>query len=221
MNKYVIIVAGGKGLRMGSSIPKQFLELNGKAIVLHTLEKFRKALPEAELFLVLPKAEFSRWTAIAKGTEFESISIAEGGLNRFESVKSGLALIKGEGVVGIHDSVRPFVSLETIRTTFLKAEQTGAAVPVVDLKESIRKLGNGSSRSVDRSLYKVVQTPQCFQTSILRAAYQFPYQEIFTDDASVVEANNVPLSLVEGNYANIKITTTEDLVFGTSLLSKE
>ncbi|MBL4706992.1 MAG: 2-C-methyl-D-erythritol 4-phosphate cytidylyltransferase [Flavobacteriales bacterium] len=221
MNKYVIIVAGGKGLRMGSTIPKQFLELSGKAILLHTLEKFRKALPTAELFLVLPKTEFLRWASISKGTEFENIQIAEGGTSRFESVKSGLSLIKGEGVVGIHDSVRPFVSMETIQSTFIKAEQAGAAIPVIDLKDSIRKLENGSSSSVDRSLYKMVQTPQCFQNKLIQAAYKQPFQSIFTDDASVAESNGLVLSLVEGNYTNIKITTAEDLKFGASLLSED
>lgn len=218
MQEYVIIVAGGKGLRMGKPIPKQFLELNGKAIILHTLEKFKKALPLAELFLVLPETEIPRWVEIAKGTDFEKISIALGGSNRFESVKSGLTLMTGEGLVAVHDSVRPFVSVKTIQNVFNGARKSGAAIPVVELKDSLRKVVGVSSNAVNRSEYRIVQTPQCFRSELLFKAYQQTFQDKFTDDASVVEEMGQSITLVSGNNENIKITTLEDLKTGEVLI---
>jgi len=206
-------------LRMGAIIPKQFLEMKGKAIILHTLEKFKEALPSAELLLVLPQAEMPRWEKIAAGTNFEQIQLANGGSSRFESVQAGLRLITSNGIVGVHDAVRPFVSIETIRRVFNAAKEKGAAIPVVELKDSIRKVEVDNSEAVDRSNFRMVQTPQCFKVSILKEAYQHSLKELFTDDASVVEANGTKVSLVEGNYANIKITTSEDLKIGEALLN--
>jgi len=204
---------------MGAIIPKQFLEMKGKAIILHTLEKFKEALPSAELLLVLPQAEMPRWEKIAAGTNFEQIQLANGGSSRFESVQAGLRLITSNGIVGVHDAVRPFVSIETIRRVFNAAKEKGAAIPVVELKDSIRKVEVDNSEAVDRSNFRMVQTPQCFKVSILKEAYQHSLKELFTDDASVVEANGTKVSLVEGNYANIKITTSEDLKIGEALLN--
>ena len=218
MKQYVIIVAGGKGLRMGTNIPKQFLELKGKAIILHTLEKFKEALPLAELLLVLPKAEIPRWKKIAAGTEFENVQLAIGGNTRFESVKAGLRLIASNGIVGVHDAVRPFVSTPTIQRVFNAAKESRAAIPVIELKDSIRKIDFDDSKAVDRSNFRIVQTPQCFTVTVLKEAYQQPFNKSFTDDASVVEANGIKISLVEGNHANIKITTVEDLKIGEALL---
>lgn len=206
-------------MRMGAIIPKQFLEMKGKAIILHTLEKFKEALPSAELLLVLPQAEMPRWEKIAAGTNFEQIQLANGGSSRFESVQAGLRLITSNGIVGVHDAVRPFVSIETIRRVFNAAKEKGAAIPVVELKDSIRKVEVDNSEAVDRSNFRMVQTPQCFKVSILKEAYQHSLKELFTDDASVVEANGTKVSLVEGNYANIKITTSEDLKIGEALLN--
>lgn len=220
MIKYVIIVAGGKGTRMGSETPKQFLEIGGKAIIIHTLEKIKKALPTAELFLVLPKAELERWNSISEGTAFEDIQVANGGLTRFDSVKSGLALVKSPGIVGVHDAVRPFVSVETIRKVFAKAEESGAAIPVVELKDSLRRLTQESSKSSNRGEYRIVQTPQCFQSKLLVESYQQEYSEEFTDDASVVESSGFEITLVEGNDANIKITTKRDLKMADFLLKE-
>ena len=172
MNQYVIILAGGKGLRMGATVPKQFLEIKGKAIILHTLEKFKEALPLAELLLVLPKSEMPLWQEISGGTTVENIKTTSGGDTRFESVKAGLRLIGSEGVVGVHDAVRPFVSIETIQAAFNTAESTGTAVPVVDLKDSIRKVNSDQSVTVNRSNLKIVQTPQCFDVDILKKAYR-------------------------------------------------
>lgn len=219
MKQYVIIVAGGKGLRMGTTIPKQFLELNGKAIILHTLKKFRAALPQAELLLVLPDTELDRWKEIASNTPFHELKTASGGKTRFDSVRSGLQLIQKSGVVGIHDAVRPFVAEKVIQDCFETAEKKGTAIPVVKLKDSIRKLeGNGSS-TVDRELFRIVQTPQCFKTELIKEAYQQNYRENFTDDASVVEENGTEVHLVDGNFENIKITTLEDLRIGEALLN--
>lgn len=218
MKEYVIVVAGGKGLRMGSAVPKQFLELGGKAIILHTLEKFKEALPQAELLLVLPKNELERWKETSKGTEFEHLKVAFGGKTRFDSVKSGLSEIKETGVVAIHDAVRPFVSIETIKEAIEVAKETGAAIPVVKLKDSIRKVSEEKSHSVNREEYRIVQTPQCFQTRIILDAYQQDYDSSFTDDASVAEKNNVTIQLVNGNNENIKITTLEDLKTGEAFL---
>lgn len=218
MKQYVIIVAGGKGLRMGTTIPKQFLEINGKAIILYTLEKFKEALPLAELLLVLPAAEIDRWNELAKGTSFENIKIANGGPTRFESVKSGLKLVGLTGMVGVHDAVRPFVSVETIKNVFVEAEKTGAAIPVVELKDSIRKIGLGDSVAVDRTNFRSVQTPQCFEANLLKKAYEQDFNTSFTDDASVVEANGEKVNLVNGNYANIKITTLEDIRIAETFL---
>ena len=215
----MIIVAGGKGLRMGTAIPKQFLEINGKAIILHTLEKFRKALPSAELFLVLPEAEIQRWNEISKGTEFEKINIALGGTTRFDSVKSGLTLLKGKGVVAIHDAVRPLVSVETISAVFAEAEKSNAAIPVVELKDSLRVLDGSNSNSVERGNFRIVQTPQCFNFELLAKAYLQSFQQKFTDDASVVEELGQRIVLVSGNNENIKITTSEDLKIAEVLMS--
>tara|TARA_B110000503_G_scaffold141813_1_gene236487 strand:- start:5993 stop:6607 length:615 start_codon:yes stop_codon:yes gene_type:complete len=203
---------------MGATIPKQFLEIKGKAIILHTLEKFKEALPLAELLLVLPKSEIPRWQEIANGTAFENIKIANGGDVRFESVKAGLSLVKSEGIVGVHDAVRPFVSIATIQCVFEAAERLGAVIPVLELKESIRKVDADYSTAVDRSLFRMVQTPQCFDVNLLKQAYKQAFNTSFTDDASVVEAHGKKVSLVAGNYANIKITTGEDLKIGEALL---
>jgi len=218
LNQYVIILAGGKGLRMGATVPKQFLEIKGKAIILHTLEKFKEALPLAELLLVLPKSEMPLWQEISGGTTVENIKTTSGGDTRFESVKAGLRLIGSEGVVGVHDAVRPFVSIETIQAAFNTAESTGTAVPVVDLKDSIRKVNSDQSVAVNRSNFKIVQTPQCFDVDILKKAYRQEFNTSFTDDASVVEADGIKVSLVMGNYSNIKITTVEDLKVAEALI---
>jgi len=219
LKQYVIVVAGGKGTRMGTEIPKQFLELNGKAIILHTLEKFSKALPQATLFLVLPKSQLTRWKEISKHTSFQNIEIAFGGLTRFDSVKSGLTLIKEEGVIGIHDAVRPLVSVSTIENVFSSAEKTEAAIPVVELKDSLRQLNMNHSKAVNRSSFRIVQTPQCFTTKLLKKAYQQTFKDNFTDDATVVESLGKSPSLVEGNYENIKITTMEDLRLAEAFLA--
>lgn len=219
MKKSVVIVAGGRGLRMGTEVPKQFLKVNNKEIILHTIEKFRRVLPQAELVLVLPKEEHKRWREVAEGTAYQNLKIAEGGESRFESVQSGLKMIGNDCLVAIHDGVRPLVSEATILRVFEKAEESGACIPVDQLRDSVRRLEGENSQSIDRSVLRLVQTPQCFHSKLLKQAYQQPYQQSFTDDASVVESIGVKISLVEGNPENIKVTYPFDLTIAESLLS--
>jgi 2-C-methyl-D-erythritol 4-phosphate cytidylyltransferase len=218
LEQVVIIVAGGKGLRMGKNTPKQFLEINGKAIIIHTIEKFKQVLPLARLVLVLPKDELDRWQELALEHNLSEISYVLGGETRFESVKAGLSKVQSESIVAVHDAVRPFVSEQTILACMQAAMGYGAAIPVVDLKDSIRKLNETTSFSVDRSEYKLVQTPQCFKSKILIEAYQQNFKQNFTDDASIVESMGQEVTLVKGNYENIKITEPSDLRWAQSML---
>ncbi|MFK8039547.1 MAG: 2-C-methyl-D-erythritol 4-phosphate cytidylyltransferase [Crocinitomicaceae bacterium] len=211
MTETIIITAGGKGLRMGTDIPKQFLPINGKPILLHTIAQFYEYNPAIEIILVLPESHIPYWELLIK--EYQFIiphQLVVGGETRYHSIKNGLDSARGE-LIGVHDGVRPFVSLKVISNVFEKAKEKGSAIPVLPIKESIRQLDNEKSLSVDRGLYKTVQTPQCFKSSILKEAYLGDYQPNFTDDASVVESAGYQISLVDGNEENIKITTPFDL----------
>tara|TARA_R110002072_G_scaffold83202_4_gene189067 strand:+ start:676 stop:1344 length:669 start_codon:yes stop_codon:yes gene_type:complete len=218
LKKVAIIVAGGSGERMGTSIPKQFLKISGKEIVVYTIEKFLQAVSDLLVILVLPKAHFYRWEKIAKKFNLEHVLIAEGGSNRFESVQSGLSLVDSNTIVAIHDAVRPLVNSLTIQKAFDGVKLTGACIPVMKLNESIRELTNKGSNAVIRENFRLVQTPQCFKSELLKEAYSQPYQSIYTDDASVVENHGIKVSLVEGNVENIKITTPIDLALAKHLL---
>ncbi len=215
MKAYAIIVAGGKGLRMGGEVPKQFLPINGKPILMHTIEAFRKALDGIEIILVLPADQHEYWQKLCQDYNFCSPElIAKGGETRFHSVKNGLAFLPDDedAVVGIHDGVRPFVSKETIQRCYATAAGGRAVVPVVPVVETIRQiLPDGKSITRPRDEYRLVQTPQTFPLVILKKAYEQPYSETFTDDASVVEAMGEEILMVEGNRENIKITTPSDL----------
>lgn len=218
MNCYALIVAGGKGLRMGGDVPKQFLPLDdGKPILMHTIEAFRKALDGVRIILVLPADQHDYWQKLCKEHDFHSPEqIASGGETRFHSVKNGLALLPNDedAVVGIHDGVRPFVSAEAIRHCYAAAAEGNAVVPVVPVVETLRQiLPDGSSVTRPRDEYRLVQTPQTFPLTLLKEAYKQPYCEAFTDDASVVEALGKKIVMVEGNRENIKITTPSDLRF--------
>ncbi len=220
MKKYAIIVAGGAGTRMGSEIPKQFLMLGSKPVVMHTINVFKNYDNTIEIILVIPKDQFETWEQLKEEYNFKrEVRLAEGGKNRFYSVKNGLALIDEPGIVGIHDGVRPFVSIETIQKCFHKAEVYGAAVPVRDMHESLRFNDGNTNYAVDRTHIKSVQTPQVFKTEIVIDAYNQDYkEEEFYDDASVVERNGVKIQLIEGNRENIKITTPFDLKIGEVLI---
>lgn len=212
--KNVIIVAGGKGLRMGGEIPKQFIPVNGKPVLMRTLENFYAYDNNINIILVLPVDHQDYWKSLCSEYSFTVPHIiADGGDTRFHSVKNGLSLIDDEsGVVGVHDGVRPFVSHEVIENCFSSAELGLAAVPVIDVVETVRHIEDDSkSVTVPRDRYKLVQTPQVFPVSMLKNAYEQPYNDNFTDDASVVEAMGLNVTLVKGNRENIKLTTPFDL----------
>lgn len=220
MHKYVIIVAGGKGERMGVNIPKQFLPLDGKPILMHTIEKFNNTFPDIKIILTLPNNQLDYWEGLCKDHSFKNIpyQIANGGETRFHSVKNSLAFIQEKSIVAIHDGVRPLASSNTIETCFKSAQELGNAIPTIDMVDSLRKVHKEENEAVPRSCYKAIQTPQCFQSAIILDAYQQEFNNSFTDDASVVEANGNKINLVEGNRENIKITNQLDLVIAESLL---
>ena len=237
---YVIIVAGGKGLRMGSDIPKQFLPIGGKPVLMRTLERFRTYSEDLQIILALPEAQQDYWQELCKQYDFQvAYQIANGGETRFHSVQNGLALIPddAEGVVGVHDGVRPFPSIEVIQRCYETARTAKAVIPVIPIVETLRRVfssgqtqtdtdGLGSpsqsvksdakrnSITVPRDQYRLVQTPQTFDIQLLKAANRQPYNDGFTDDASVVESYGHAITLVEGNRENIKITTPYDLRIG-------
>ena len=222
---YVIIVAGGKGLRMGGDVPKQFLPIAGKPVLMHTLERFREYSADLQIILVLPKAQQSYWHKLCEEYNFQlSYQLADGGETRFHSVQNGLSLIPDDmqGVVGVHDGVRPFVGIDTIRRCYDKARTASAVIPVIPVVETLRHItGNDSGKNVLRSDYRLVQTPQTFDIQLLKAANKQPYSEQFTDDASVVEAFGSPVFMVEGNRENIKLTTPFDLMIAEALCKQQ
>ena len=212
MKKHIIIVAGGKGLRMGGDIPKQFLPVCGKPVLMRTLEAFRTYDPSIHIVLVLPVSQQTYWKELCRTFRFElPHDIADGGETRFHSVVNGLALVEGDGLVGVHDGVRPFVSQEVIARCYEEASRQKAVIPVVGVVETVRHLTDEGSETVPRDQYRLVQTPQVFDAALLRRAYQQEYTALFTDDASVVEALGEKVHLVEGNRENIKLTTPFDL----------
>ena len=218
---YVIIVAGGKGLRMGSDIPKQFLPIGGKPVLMRTLERFRAYSSGLQIILVLPEAQQDYWRQLCEEYHFDvEYQLANGGQTRFHSVQNGLALVPddAEGVVGVHDGVRPFPSIEVIRNCYETAREKKAVIPVIPVVETVRHLENEGSVTVPRSDYRLVQTPQTFDIQLLKAANHQPYNDGFTDDASVVESYGHAITLVEGNRENIKITTPYDMKIAEVLI---
>ena len=208
---------------MGSDVPKQFLEICGLPILMHTIRRFRAYSRSLEVFVVLPENQFELWRQLCRKHQFEeSVQTVAGGASRFQSVRNGLAAILSEtGEVAIHDGVRPFVSIETIRQSFEVARQKGSAVAAIALKDSIRQvLPGGVSQSADRNLFRLVQTPQTFQVKLIKEAFRQPEQVFFTDDASVAEAAGMPIELIAGSYDNVKLTTPEDLQWAEFVLAK-
>ncbi|MGN0231947.1 MAG: 2-C-methyl-D-erythritol 4-phosphate cytidylyltransferase [Muribaculaceae bacterium] len=216
MNRYAIIVAGGKGSRMTSALPKQFIELCGRPVLMHTIDAFRSAFDDISIVLVLAEQEVERWNNLCRCHSFVSPdAIAYAGATRFHSVFNGLNLISSDtdGFVAVHDGVRPLVSADMIRRSFEEAESHGAAVPVIPVVDSVRRvLTDGDSISLTRSELRAVQTPQTFSLPLLRQAYLQPFSEHFTDDASVVEACGAKVALYAGEISNIKITHPIDLL---------
>ena len=220
MKEFALIVAGGKGTRIKSELPKQFIELNGKPILLHTIEAFIRYSSSLSIVLVLPEEDFKIWKAICEKFNFNKpIILQKGGETRFQSVKNGLDKIQGEGLVAIHDGVRPLVSADLIGASFRLAAVHGSAVAAVRLKESIRMTDQDNTKAVDRSKFRVIQTPQTFDLGLIKKAYQIKEEASLTDDASVAEKSGHVISLFEGSYENIKITTPEDLIVAKALLS--
>ena len=217
--KVVIIVAGGKGERMKAVVPKQFLEIKGRPILMYTLEVFHNFDPEIQIVLVLPADQIDVWKSLCKKHAFTLTHTIEcGGSTRFHSVKNGLTAVSIPSLVAVHDGVRPLVSVETINACFDAASEYGTAVPVIDAIDSIRKITENGSVSANRSEYKFVQTPQVFDGELLIKAYRQDFSECFTDDASVVEAMGAKMHLVAGNRENIKITTEMDLILANQLM---
>ncbi len=217
---YAIIVAGGSGSRMNSATPKQFLEINGKPILMHSIEKFTELIPEVNIIVVLLFSLMEQWKSLCIKHHFSiPHQLVNGGETRFHSVKNALSLVPENCLVGIHDAARPLVNNKTINNAFKTAEIKGNAIPVMPLNDSIREVKNNSNFSVDRRNYFIIQTPQCFQSSLIKNAFLRDYNTSFTDDASVLEAMGVNINLIEGNPENVKITTPIDFVVATALLN--
>lgn len=230
-HRYLLIVAGGKGLRMGGDLPKQFIPLQGKPVLMHTLETFHRWDADARLVLVIPEDHQAYWQMLCKEIGCKAPHrVVYGGETRFHSVRNGLQFIAEELTreslsaeqtwIGVHDGVRPFVSTEVIEACFQVAARQGAAIPVVPMIDSLREKEGAESWPVDRSRFVAVQTPQVFAASLVLRAYQQPYSTLFTDDASVVEAMGEKVALVDGNRENIKLTTPLDLLVAKSLLAQ-
>ena len=235
--EFIIIVAGGKGLRMGTDVPKQFLPIGGRPVLMRTIERFREYSADLQIILVLPEAQQQYWRELCQQYDFplpkqggpEGLYLlANGGETRFHSVQNGLALIPddAEGVVGVHDGVRPFPSVDVIRRCYETAREKKAVIPVVPVVETLRHInspsrsgGEGGGFTVPRDEYRLVQTPQTFDIQLLKAANRQPYNDGFTDDASVVESYGHPVTLVDGNRENIKITTPYDIVVAEALIN--
>lgn len=204
---------------MNTPIPKQFLELHGKPVLMHSIEIFAKAIPEINIILVLPLPYRKEWETLCKKHNFIiPFQLTEGGETRFHSVKNGLALVPENAVVGIHDAARPLVNIQTIINAFETAEQKGNASPAIQINESIREVKNNNNKAIDRSTIFIIQTPQCFQSNLIKKAFSQEYRHSFTDDASVLEAMGEKINLIEGNRENIKITTPLDLIIAEAIM---
>ncbi|MFM7850705.1 MAG: 2-C-methyl-D-erythritol 4-phosphate cytidylyltransferase [Flammeovirgaceae bacterium] len=213
-----LIVAGGKGTRIKSALPKQFIELNGKPVLLHTIEAFLRYSHTISIVLVLPEDDFSIWEEICiKYNIHLPIKLQKGGDTRFQSVRNGLAKVES-GLVAIHDGVRPLVSEDIIGASFRLAAIHKCAIAAVRLKESIRITDQDNTKAMDRSRFRLIQTPQTFEVDLIKKAYEIKEDTSLTDDASVAERAGNIISLFEGSYENIKITTPEDLVIAAALM---
>jgi 2-C-methyl-D-erythritol 4-phosphate cytidylyltransferase len=222
MKRSTIIVAGGSGKRMGASVPKQFLLLKGMPVLCRTIEAFYQADPDMQLIVVLPEDQLDSWRMLCIGHGFTlEHSVVCGGEERFHSVREGLKEVKHEGLVVVHDGVRPLVSVELIARCLAAAEAHGAAIPVVPVSSSVREVIGGGSRAVDRARLRLVQTPQCFRVPLLRKAFERPYDPAFTDEATLVERTGTTVHLVEGEERNIKLTTPLDLRVAEVFLDRD
>jgi 2-C-methyl-D-erythritol 4-phosphate cytidylyltransferase len=220
MQLYVVIVAGGSGTRMGAETPKQFLELSGRPVLMHTIEKFKAFDESVEIITVLPENQLRYWDELQKKHSFViPQTLVKGGSARFYSVRNGLQFVNAPGIVAIHDGVRPFVSVDTISRCFKTAEELGNAVPSLSPSESLRILSKNGNKPLNRLNVKMIQTPQVFDAGLIKNAYTQNYRPGFTDDATVLEKTGIKINLIEGNPENIKITNPIDLLISTALLS--
>jgi len=218
MKKFAVITAGGQGQRMKSDIPKQFLTIGNKVVLMKTIAVFHSFDPTLKIILTLPKNHIAYWEKLCPEYDFKIIhTVVEGGNTRFHSIQNALKLIPDEGLVAIHDGVRPLVSQNTILQAFEIASINGNAVPYIDMIDSVRYIEGTINHPVDRNKYKLIQTPQVFDCSLVKKAYQQPWSKSFTDDASVVEKMGTKINLVPGNRENIKITSQIDLRFAEIL----
>jgi len=213
LKKYAIIVAGGTGKRFNSDLPKQFIQVCGKPLIIHTIEAFMKPVPDIEFIVVIHPKMRKKCETILAEFPVSNCTLADGGPERFHSVKNGLAKITDENsLVAIHDAVRPFVSADVILNAFKEAEYYGNAVPAVNINESARIRKGTLNEPLDRTFLYKVQTPQCFKTSLIKNAYRQNFDEKFTDDAIVLESTGECIHLIDGNVENIKITFPIDLL---------
>lgn len=219
LNKSVIIVAGGNGSRMQSQIPKQFMLLHDRPLLMHTINCFTKAYTDIKIVLVLPSEHFDTWKKLCEEFSFETnLEIVAGGSTRFQSVRNGLTQISHHELVAVHDGARPIVSKELIIKAFESAEVNGSGVAAVPMKDSIREGTQTTSKARDRRDFFLIQTPQVFRSEILKSAFLQDEKDIFTDEASVVESTGQSIVLSEGDYRNIKVTTTEDIIIAEALI---
>ena len=222
MKQFAVIVAGGSGSRMNSEIPKQYLPVNGLPVLMHTINAFHNYSKTLNIIVVLPPMDLELWKELCEKYKFNlAVQIAPGGDTRFQSVKNGLEKIVTDGIVAIHDGVRPLVNKEIIAASYEIAALHGSAIAAVRLKESIRVTDKDETKMADRSKYRIIQTPQTFQVSLIKKAYEITENPQFTDDASVLEKSGHKISLFEGSYRNIKITTPEDLIIAEAFLKNK
>lgn len=219
MKLFALIVAGGSGKRMGAELPKQYLEIAGRPVLMHTIERFRSFSDTIEIIAVLPENQLRFWSDLQKKYSFNiPHTVVKGGRARFFSVRNGLKFVDDPGLVAIHDGVRPFVSIDTIRKCFETADKLGNAIPVIPPADTLRMITDQGSTPVNRLLIRQVQTPQVFHSTLIKKAYEQDYLPEFTDDATVLEKTGIKINLVDGNRENIKITTPEDLKISKALL---
>jgi len=219
MKLYAVIVAGGSGKRMGAELPKQYLELAGRPVLMHTIERFRAFNESIEFITVLPENQLRFWSDLQIKYSFNiPQTIVIGGRARFFSVKNGLKFVDDDSLVAIHDGVRPFVSIDTISRCFEAAEKMGNAIPVITPSDSLRMMNGEDSTPLNRLVIRQIQTPQVFRAKLIKDAYTQEYQQVFTDDATVLENTGAKINLIEGNRENIKITTPEDLIISKALV---
>lgn len=219
IKKYAVIVAGGKGTRMGAAVPKQFLPLLGKPLLCYPIEAFAQAMSGINLILVLPEDQLrSAQIVLRSYLGGVDVTIVAGGETRYHSVQNGLKVIKDDGIVFVHDGARPLVSTELILRCYVQAMEKGSAIPTIAVTESLRVVDDNNSRPVDREHIRIIQTPQTFHSSILLPAFEQEYQTSFTDEATVLEAFGTKVHLIDGARDNIKVTTPEDMLIAEVLL---